>query len=67
MTALLLYVYSDEGGVGPLGPFNHAWMEICVAPGVLGQVVAPHEPLLTQGTSKLLLTRVCPVMASQLI
>lgn len=42
-------------------------MEICVAAGVLGKVVAPHEPLLTQGTSELLLTRVCPVMASQLI
>lgn len=59
--------YSDEGWAGPLGPFDHAGMEICVATGMLGQVVTPHEPLLAQGTSKLLLACVGSVMAGQLI
>lgn len=38
-----------------------------MATGMLGQVVTPHEPLLAQGTSKLLLACVGPIMAGQLI
>lgn len=59
--------YSDKGRAGPFRPFDHAGMEICVTTGMLGQVVTSHKPLLTQGTSKLLLSGVGPVMAGQLI
>lgn len=42
-------------------------MELGVAPGVLGEVVAPHESLLTQRTAELLLASVGPVVAGQLV
>lgn len=42
-------------------------MELGVPPGVLGQVVAPHEALLAQRAPELLLPRVGPVVAGQLV
>lgn len=42
-------------------------MELGVTPGMLGEVVTPHEPLLTQWTAELLLASVGPVVAGQLI
>jgi len=38
-----------------------------VAPGMLGEVVTPHESLLTQRTAELLLASVGPVVAGQLV
>lgn len=38
-----------------------------MAPGMLGEVVTPHESLLTQRTAELLLASVGPVVAGQLV
>lgn len=56
-------------GVGQrlFGALDHTGVELGVAPGVLGEVVAPHEALLAQGTAELLLARVRPVVARQLV
>lgn len=46
---------------------DHTGVELGVAPGVLGEVVAPHEALLAQRAAELLLARVRPVVARQLV
>lgn len=46
---------------------DHAGLEGWVAPGMLGQVVAAHEPLLTEWAGKALLPSVRAEVASQLI
>lgn len=38
-----------------------------MTPGMLGEVVAPHESLLTQWAAELLLASVGPVVAGQLV
>lgn len=52
---------------GHAGAPEHAGMEGGVPAGVLGQVVAPHEALVTQGAAEALLTCVCAVVTRQLI
>lgn len=56
-------------GVGQrlFGALDHTGVELGVAPGVLGEVVAPHEALLAQRAAELLLARVRPVVARQLV
>lgn len=58
---------SQRAGQRLFGSLDHAGVELCVPPGVLGQVVAPHEALLAQRTAELLLPCVGSVVASQLV
>lgn len=46
---------------------DHAGVELGVTPGVLCEVVTPHEALLTEWTAELLFPSVGPVVAGQLI
>jgi hypothetical protein len=46
---------------------DHAGVELGVTPGMLGEVVAPHEALLAQRTAELLFPGVGPVVAGQLV
>lgn len=48
-------------------PLDHAGVELGVTPGVLCEVVAPHEALLTEWTAELLFPSVGPVVAGQLV
>lgn len=54
-------------GAGLFGSLDHAGVELGVAAGVLCQVVAPHEPLLAEGASKLLLASVGSVVPGELV
>lgn len=54
-------------GAGLFGSLDHAGVELGVAAGVLGQVVAPHEPLLAEGAPELLLASVGSVVPRQLV
>lgn len=54
-------------GAGLFGSLDHAGVEFGVAAGVLGQMVAAHEALLTEGTAELLLSGVGPVVPRQLV
>lgn len=54
-------------GAAAAPPLEHAGVEVGVAPGVLGQVVAAHEAFLTQGAAELLLSGVSAVVPGQLI
>lgn len=54
-------------GAGLFGSLDHAGVELGVATRVLCQVVAPHEPLLTERASELLLTGVGSVVPGELI
>lgn len=54
-------------GAGLFGSLDHAGVEFGVAAGMLGQVVAPHEALLAEGTAELLLTSVGSVVPRQLV
>lgn len=58
---------SQRVGQRLLGPLDHAGVELGVAPSVLGEVVAAHEALLAQWAAELLLPRVGPVVAGQLV
>lgn len=58
---------SQRAGQGLFGSLDHAGVELGVAPGVLGEVVAPHEALLAERAAELLLPGVGPVVAGQLI
>lgn len=42
-------------------------METCMSAGVFGEVVTPHEALITEGAVETLLTSVSAVVSSQLI
>lgn len=42
-------------------------MELGVTPGMLGEMITPHESLLTQRAAELLFSSVGPVVAGQLI
>lgn len=53
--------------LGCAGALQHAGMEACVSPGVLSQVVAPHEALVAQRAVEALLARVRAVVARQLV
>lgn len=48
-------------------PLDHTGVELGVAAGMLGEVVTPHEALLTQGAAELLLPSVGPVVAGQFV
>lgn len=65
----LTSVGSTSQGVGQslFRPLDHTGVELGVAAGVLGEVVAPHEALLTQGAAELLLPSVGPVVAGQFV
>lgn len=54
-------------GAAAAPPLQHAGVEVGVAPGVLGQVVAAHEALLAQRAAELLLSGVSAVVPGQLI
>lgn len=54
-------------GAGLFGSLDHAGVKLGVAAGVLCQVVAPHEPLLTEGAPKLLLAGVGSVVPGELV
>lgn len=54
-------------GAAAAPPLQHAGVEVGVAPGVLGQVVAAHEAFLTQRAAELLLSGVSAVVPGQLI
>lgn len=59
-----------HGAAAPLGhagALQHAGVEACVAAGVFGQVVAPHEALVAQRAGEALLTCVRAVVARQLV
>lgn len=58
---------SQGAGKSLFGSLDHAGVELGVTPGVLGEVVAPHESLLTQWAAELLFASVGPVVARQLI
>lgn len=42
-------------------------MEACMSPSMFGEVVTPHEALVTEGAVEALLSSVSAVVASQLI
>lgn len=48
-------------------PLDHAGVELGVTTGMLCEVIAPHEALLTEWTAELLFPSVGPVVAGQLI
>ena len=54
-------------GAGLFGSFDHAGVKLGVAPGMLCQVVAPHEPLLAEGAPKLFFACVGSVVPGELI
>lgn len=54
-------------GAGLFGSLDHAGVELGVAAGVLGQVVAPHEPLLAEGAPELFLASVGSVVPCELV
>lgn len=54
-------------GAGLFRPLDHAGVEFGVAAGMLGEVVAPHEPLLAEGAPELLLTSVGSVVPCELV
>lgn len=70
-------------GAGPIGPaivtqrprpgaaatpsLEHVRVEVGMAAGVLGEVVAPHEALFAEGAGELLLARVSAEVPGQLI
>lgn len=54
-------------GAGLFGSLDHAGVKLGVATRVLCQVVAPHEPLLAERASKLLLAGVGAVVPGELI
>lgn len=59
-----------RGAAAPLGragALQHAGLEAGMAPGVLRQVVAPHEALVAQRAVEALLARVRAVVAGQLV
>lgn len=58
---------SQRVGRRLFGSLDHTGVELGVTPGVLCEVVAPHEALLTEGTTELLLPSVGPVVAGQLV
>lgn len=55
------------GAAAAVGPLQHAGLKIWVAPGVLHEVIAAHEALVTKRAPKLLLPRVGAIVAGQLI
>lgn len=59
--------YGAAASLGRAAALEHAGMEACVSPGMFGQVVAPHEALVTQRTVEALLARVRAVVTSQLV
>lgn len=59
--------HGAAASLGHAGALKHAGMEARVSPGVLRQVVAPHEALLAHGTVEALLARVRAVVARQLV
>lgn len=59
--------HGAAASLGHAGALEHAGMEARVSPGVLSQVVAPHEALLAHGTVEALLARVCAVVTRQLV
>lgn len=63
-----LVVRGRAGSRGrPLASSQHGGLEVRVTAGVLDQVVAAHEALVTKRTPKLLLPRVGAVMTGQLV
>lgn len=59
--------HGAAASLGHAGALKHAGMEAGVPPGVLSQVVAPHEALLAHGAVEALLARVRAVVARQLV
>lgn len=56
-------VFPSKGGrAGLFRSLDHARVEFSMATGMLGEMVAPHEPLLTKWASKLLLPSVGSVV-----
>lgn len=56
------------GGEGrALAASQHGGLEVGVTPGVLDQVVAPHEALVAQGAQEALLPRVGASVAGELV
>lgn len=53
--------------VRPASRSQHVWPEVRMPPGVLGQVIRPHEALAAQGAGKLLLSGVRAEVARQLV
>ena len=47
--------------------FTLGYSQLGVTPGMLGEMVTPHESLLTQWATELLFPSVGPVVAGQLI
>ena len=58
---------SQSAGQRLFRSLDHAGVELGVPPGVLCEVVTPHEALLTQRTAELLFPSVGPVVARQLV
>lgn len=54
------------GGRAPAAR-QHGWLEVGVTAGVLDQVVAPHEALVTQGAQEALLPSVGAGVAGELV
>lgn len=51
----------------PVWSLQHAWLEVGVTACMLHKMVTPHEALVTQRASKLLLPSVGTVVARQLV
>lgn len=60
-------VAERAGSRAPAAPLQHAGVEVGMAPGMLGQVVAAHEALVADGTAELLLAGVRAVVSRQLV
>lgn len=60
-------VVADGAGPGAVVAFEHGGVEVGVAPRVLHQVIAAHEPLLTERAAELLLPRVGAIVPRQFI
>ena len=58
---------SQRVGQRLFGSLDHTRVELGVTPGVLCEVVTPHEALLTERTAELLCPSVGPVVAGQLV
>lgn len=60
-------VVADRAGPGAVVAFEHGGVKVGVAPRVLHQVVAAHEPLVAEWAAELLLPGVGAVVPGQFI
>lgn len=60
-------VVADGAGPGAVVAFEHGGVEVGVAPRVLHQVVAAHEPLVAERAAELLLPGVGAVVPGQFV